>query len=251
MTYIGYAVDNARLFEEARESARRLQRVVDDLKATQEELVRGETLRAMGQLAAGMAHHLNNLFAVILGRTELLMGTTEKPPARRSLEIIRRAAEDGADVARRVQRFGRLHPLSEPVAVDLHQLAVAVVELTEPRRQEEAQLGHRIDVTVEAGTVPPAVGETAPIREVLMNLLLNAMDAMPDGGRATIRTWVEDKWGAVRRHRHRRRHVRRRASPGAATLLHHQGAKEYRARTERRLRRGTALRGNARDRQGS
>src|SRR5262245_38676645 len=148
MNYIGYAVDNARLFEEAQESARRLQRVVDDLKATQEELVRGETLRAMGQLAAGMAHHLNNLFAVILGRTELMMGAAESP-ARRSLEIIRRAAEDGADVARRVQRFSRLHPLAEPTAVDLNQLAAAVVELTEPRRQEEAQSGCRIEVAME------------------------------------------------------------------------------------------------------
>ncbi|HXJ78667.1 MAG TPA: ATP-binding protein [Candidatus Methylomirabilis sp.] len=191
MTSIGYAVDNARLFEEAQESARRLQRVVDDLRTTQEELVRGETLRAMGQLAGGMAHHLNNLFAVILGRSELLMGTTEQAPARRSLEIIRRAAEDGADVARRVQRFSRLHPLSEPVAVDMNQLAGTVVELTEPRRQAEAQSGRRIEITVEAGRVPPAVGETAPVREALLNLLLNAMDAMPAGGQATIKTWVE------------------------------------------------------------
>jgi signal transduction histidine kinase len=191
MTYIGYAVDNARLLEEAQESARRLQMVVDDLKATQEELVRGETLRAIGQLAAGMAHHLNNLFAVILGRSELLLGNTERSSARRSLEIIRRAAEDGADVARRVQRFSRLHPSSAPAAVDLSQLAATVVELTEARRQEEAESGRRIEVTVEAGAVPPAVGETAPVREALINLLLNAIDAMPNGGRATVKTWLE------------------------------------------------------------
>jgi signal transduction histidine kinase len=191
MTSIGYAVDNARLLDEAQESARRLQTVVDDLKATQEQLVRGETLRAIGQLASGMAHHLNNLFAVILGRSELLLGSTEEAPARRSLEIIRRAAEDGADVARRVQRFSRLQSSSEAAAVDLNQLAVAVVELTEPRRQEGAQSGRRIEVTVETGEVPPAVGETAPVREALMNLLLNAMDAMPEGGRATVKTWLE------------------------------------------------------------
>jgi len=81
MTSIGYAVDNARLLDEAQESARRLQTVVDDLKATQEQLVRGETLRAIGQPASGMAHHLNNLFAVILGRTELLLGTTTEAPS--------------------------------------------------------------------------------------------------------------------------------------------------------------------------
>ncbi len=184
--------DNARLLEEARESARQLQTVVDDLKATQEQLVRGETLRAIGQLASGMAHHLNNLFAVILGRAELLLASAEGAAARRSLEIIRRAAQDGADVARRVQRFSRRHPLSAPVAVDLNQLALDVVELTRPRWEDEAQLaGRRIEVTVEPGPVPPAAGEVAPLREALMNLLLNAMDAMPEGGQATIRTWVE------------------------------------------------------------
>jgi signal transduction histidine kinase len=191
MTYIGYAVDNARLLEEAQESARRLQAVVDDLKTTQEELVRGETLRAIGQLASGMAHHLNNLFAVILGRSELLLGSVESAAARRSLDIIRRSAQDGADVTRRVQRFSRLHPLSEPVAVDLNQLALHVVELTRPRWQDEALAGRRIEMTVEPGPVPLVVGELAPLREALMNLILNAVDAMPDGGQATIRTWVE------------------------------------------------------------
>jgi signal transduction histidine kinase len=191
MTYIGYAVDNARLLEEAQESARRLQTVVDDLKTTQEELVRGETLRAIGQLASGMAHHLNNLFAVILGRSELLLGSAESAAARRSLDIIRRSAQDGADVTRRVQRFSRLHPLSEPVAVDLNQLALHVVELTRPRWQDEALAERRIDMTVEPGPVPLVVGELAPLREALTNLILNAVDAMQEGGQATIRTWVE------------------------------------------------------------
>src|SRR5712692_8092291 len=86
MTYIGYAVDNSRLLEEAQSSASQLQNVVDDLKSTQGQLVRGETLRAMGQLSSGMAHHLNNLFAVILGRVELMMGKVQEAGVRRSLE---------------------------------------------------------------------------------------------------------------------------------------------------------------------
>src|SRR5262249_31430373 len=62
LTYLGYAVDNARLVEEAHQSSRQPQSVVDDLRATQAQLVRGETLAAIGKLASGMAHHLNNLF---------------------------------------------------------------------------------------------------------------------------------------------------------------------------------------------
>src|SRR5580765_3473538 len=113
MTYIGYAVDNSRLLEEAQSSASQLQGVVDDLKSTQAQLVRGETLRAMGQLSSGMAHHLNNLSAVILGRVELMMGKAQEAGVRRSLEISQRTAQDGAEVVRRVQRFSRVQPVSD------------------------------------------------------------------------------------------------------------------------------------------
>lgn len=193
MTYIGYAVDNSRLLEEAQRSASQLQGVVDDLKSTQAQLVRGETLRAMGQLSSGMAHHLNNLFAVILGRVELLMGKVQEAPVRRSLEIIQRTAQDGAEVVRRVQRFSRVQPVSDAVAVDLNQLVQEVVELTRPRWQDEAQLrGSRIEVAVEAGVIGAAAGEPAPLREVLMNLLLNAADAISQAGRITLKTWARD-----------------------------------------------------------
>ncbi len=193
MTYIGYAVDNSRLLEEAQSSATQLQGVVDDLKSTQAQLVRGETLRAMGQLSSGMAHHLNNLFAVILGRVELLMGKVQEQSVRRSLEIIQRTAQDGAEVVRRVQRFSRVQPVSDAVAVDVNQLVHEVVELTRPRWQDEAQLrGSRIEVAVETGTVGAAAGEPAPLREVLMNLLLNAADSITQAGKITLRTWMKD-----------------------------------------------------------
>ncbi|HEU4437682.1 MAG TPA: GAF domain-containing protein [Methylomirabilota bacterium] len=193
MTYIGYAVDNSRLLEEAQTSASRLQSVVDDLKSTQTQLVRGETLRAMGQLSSGMAHHLNNLFAVILGRVELLLGKVEETSVRRSLEIIQRTAQDGAEVVRRVQRFSRVQPVSDAVAVDLNQLVQEVVELTRPRWQDEAQLrGSRIEVVVDPGVIGAAAGEPAPLREVLMNLLLNAADSIRQSGRVTLKTWTRE-----------------------------------------------------------
>src|SRR5262249_19597063 len=114
------------------------------------------------------------------------------PHSRRSLEIIRRAAQDGADVARRVQRFSRLQPIAEPVAVDLNRLVLDVVALTEPRRQDpDESRTQAIAVDVQAGEVPPVVCEIVPLREALVNLLLNAADAMPDGGTITVRTWVD------------------------------------------------------------
>ena len=191
MTYIGYAVDNARLLDEAQDAARKLQSVVDDLKATQAHLVRGETLSAIGKLASGMAHHLNNLFAVILGRLETLLVKVPDQEARRYLEIVQRAAQDGAEVVRRVQRFGRVQPVSRTVPVDLNQLAQEVLELTRPRWHNEALLRQiRVDTALDLGAIRPVAGELAPLREVLMNLLLNGIDAMPDGGRLILKTWM-------------------------------------------------------------
>lgn len=194
MTYIGYAVDNARLLQEAQDSAVQLQSVVDDLRTTQAQLVRGETLAAIGKLASGMAHHLNNLFAVILGRLETLEAKVADPEARRYLNIVQRAAQDGAEVVRRVQRFSRVQPVSRTIPVDLNQLAQEVLDLTRPRWHNEAQLRHiRIDTALELGSIQPVAGELAPLREVLMNLVLNAIDAMPDGGRLGVKTWTDEK----------------------------------------------------------
>jgi signal transduction histidine kinase/CheY-like chemotaxis protein len=194
MTYIGYAVDNARLLEEAQDSARRLQIVVDDLKLTQERLVRGETLRAMGQLASGMAHHLNNLFAVILGRTELLLAGAESPGVRRSLEVVQRAARDGAEVARRVQRFSRLQPAMESTAVDLNEIAQDAVELTRSRLGEEVPLEERfVEFAMEPGPIPAVAADPTQLREVVMNVLQNATEAMPYGGKVTVRTWAAEE----------------------------------------------------------
>ncbi len=193
MTYIGYAVENARLLEAAQRAAQQLQKVVDDLKATQEQLVRGETLRAMGQLSSGITHHLNNLFAVILGRTELLLGQVQDAGVQRSLEVIRRTAEDGAEVARRVQRFSRLQPVTEMTSVDLNQIARDVIEATRSRWHDEAaERGAPIEVALEAGAIAPVAGEPVSLREAMLNLILNAIEAMPDGGKITVRSWQTD-----------------------------------------------------------
>src|SRR5215813_594065 len=191
LTYIAYAVDNARLLDDAQQAARQRQRVLDDLRATQAQLVRGETLSAIGKLASGMAHHLNNLFAVILGRLETLLVKVPDQDARRYLEIVQRAAQDGAEVVRRVQRFSRVQPASRTAPVDLNQLAQEVIELTRPRWHNEALLRQiRIDTALDLGALRPVAGELAPLREVLMNLLLNGIDAMPEGGRLIIKTWM-------------------------------------------------------------
>ncbi len=182
------ALENARLYQRAQEA-------YSDLAEAQERLVRGETMRAMGELAAGVAHHLNNLLAVVLGRLQLALG--KQPPAEiaRHITIAERATLDGAEVVRRMRGFGRDEQPQDLVAIDLNSLVEEIIELTRPRWQDEAHVrGITIATTFEAGAVPPMRGEVAPLREVLMNLVINAIDAMPDGGRITVRTWVADAW---------------------------------------------------------
>jgi signal transduction histidine kinase len=191
MTHIAYSLDNARLLAQSEQAAARLGEVVEDLKAAQARLVEGETLRAMGQMSSGMAHHLNNLLAVVSGRVQLLALRVTDPALRRQFDIVRRATDDAAEVVRRVLEFTAVRPVAETASLDLNHLVRQVLELTRPRWHDDAQLrGVAIRVALQLGDVPAAAGEAAAVREVLTNLVLNAVDALPEGGGITIRTWV-------------------------------------------------------------
>ncbi|MDO8476668.1 MAG: response regulator [Candidatus Rokubacteria bacterium] len=180
-------LENARLYAEA-------QRSLAELQAAQEKLVEGATLRALGEMASGAAHHLNNLLAVVLGRAQLLLQTADVGACRRPLEAIARAAGDAAEVVRRVQRFARMGASEERQELDLNALAREVLEMTQPRWQDQAQArGVPIEVVLRAGTVGPVSGNPPALREVVMNLVLNTVDALPAGGRIEIRTFLEGK----------------------------------------------------------
>jgi signal transduction histidine kinase/CheY-like chemotaxis protein len=181
------AIENARLVES-------LQQALDDLKAAQEQLVRGETLRSLGEMAAGAAHHLNNLLAVVVARIQLLLRKALDPKLQRSLEIVEQAALDGAEVVRRVQQFARVWPREEPVPVYLNQIAEEALEFTRLRWQNEARArGVEIDASLLPGQIPCISGQPAELREVVTNLVLNAVDALPNGGKIVLRSWAEHK----------------------------------------------------------
>ena len=195
MTHIAYAVDNARLLQEAQLSTNRLRRAMEDLRTTQTRIVEGETLRAVGQMASGMAHHVNNLLAVISGRVQLLLGRTTQPEVRRPLEIVQQATFDAADVVRRVLGFTAVQPVISGASVDLNDIVREVAELTRPRWRDEAQIrSAALDVVLELGEVPRVNGDASALREVVMNLLFNAIDAMQQSGTIRITTWGADDW---------------------------------------------------------
>ncbi len=175
---VGTFIQNAQLYEQLDESRQRS--------------VQAERLRAVGEMAAGVAHDFNNILAIIMGRAEILLETTSVPEVRRPLDIIVKAAQDGARTVRRIKEFTRQSSGARREPVDLYTLARDVVEMTRARWHDQAEArGLRYDVSVEGGAVPPALGDAADLREALTNLVFNALDAMPQGGRLTLRTVVD------------------------------------------------------------
>ncbi|MBI4611533.1 MAG: GAF domain-containing protein [Candidatus Rokubacteria bacterium] len=176
------AIRSARLFEERT-------RAYDELAAAQDQLIRTEKLRALGEMASGVAHDFNNLLTSILGRTQLLSRRVEDPTLREWLQVIEQAALDGAQTVRRIQEFTRVRRDQPYVSVDLNQVVEDALEVTRPRWPEEPHSrGTTVQVVTALAPIPPVSGDPAELREALTNLILNAVDAMPEGGRLSLTT---------------------------------------------------------------
>ncbi|HET7904799.1 MAG TPA: ATP-binding protein [Candidatus Eisenbacteria bacterium] len=165
---------------------------VSAMRDLQERLVRGEKLRALGELAAGVAHDFNNILGIIIGRTQLLLMKTQDPEVVSGLNVVRQAAADGGEAVRRIQQFSRVREDREHEALDLPGIAEEVVEITRGKWKNEAQRrGVKVDVRIETASPLPILGSRAEIREALTNLIFNALDAMPRGGTIAIRCRAE------------------------------------------------------------
>jgi PAS domain S-box-containing protein len=159
-----------------------------------------ERLRSLGEMASGVAHDFNNMLGVILGRTEVMIGRTTVGvhATAEDLNVIKQAALDGSETVKRLQAFSGIKRLPQNEVSDINQLLRDVVEFTRARWRDAAhQRGVTIDVVAEPGDVPPVKGGAAELREVLVNLIFNATDAMPEGGRITMRTFRRDDMVAV------------------------------------------------------
>jgi signal transduction histidine kinase/ActR/RegA family two-component response regulator/putative methionine-R-sulfoxide reductase with GAF domain len=185
---IAPAIENARLYEE-------VERALNTLKTTQEQLVRVERLRAMGELASGVAHDLNNALAAILGRVQILINQVKESPHQRSLQLIEQAAQDSAQVVRRILDFARLESHTEFSNVDVNRLIEDIVELTRHKWHDEAQSkGQVIEIKTNIGDVPIVLGNYSELREALMNLVINAYEAIPEDGAIELRTYHSENY---------------------------------------------------------
>ncbi|TCS14889.1 PAS domain-containing protein [Caulobacter sp. BK020] len=170
-----------------------LQAAYDDLRQSQQAILQQERLKALGQMASGIAHDINNALSPVSLYTEAMIETEPglSPAGRGQLEIIRRAVEDVGQTIGKMREFYRLRETQlETEPVQLNELVAQVLELTRARWNDMAmQRGVVIKVeTALADDLPPVLGVASEIREALVNLVFNAIDAMPDGGLLAVST---------------------------------------------------------------
>jgi signal transduction histidine kinase/ActR/RegA family two-component response regulator/uncharacterized membrane protein affecting hemolysin expression len=170
-----------------------LQRAYDDLRQSQQAVMQQERLRALGQMASGIAHDINNAISPVTLYTDMLL---EREPnlserARGCLVTIQRAIEDVADTVARMREFYRpREPQLVLARVALNRTIEHVVELTRARWSDlPQQRGIVIELLTDlAPDLPQIMGAEGEIRDALTNLVFNAVDAMPEGGTLTLRT---------------------------------------------------------------
>ena len=181
-------VDNSPLVVEGRTTGvLGIARDITEQKEERERAARADKLRALGQLASGVAHDFNNSLAAILGRAQLLRRQVNDPALVRNLDIIQTAAEDAAATVRRIQTFARKSPVKEFELLDVSSLLNDAIEITRTRWENEARLrGLEYEVRLEAEAGQNTYGSASELREVFVNLIVNAVDAMPRGGKLAI-----------------------------------------------------------------
>jgi signal transduction histidine kinase/ActR/RegA family two-component response regulator len=174
---------------------RDLERAYNELRQTQATVMQQERLKALGQMASGIAHDVNNALSPVVGFSDLILrgeyGLNES--GKKFLKHIRTAGEDIAHIVSRLREFYRRRDDTERMQkLDLNALTEQVVDMTRPRWRDIPQSnGITIEVQTDlANEVPSLVGIESEVREAMTNLVINAVDALPSGGRVTLRTHV-------------------------------------------------------------
>jgi PAS domain S-box-containing protein len=188
-SHVALAGHQARLYDA-------LQAAYQDLRQTQQTVMQQERLRALGQIASGIAHDINNALSPAALYTQSLLTHEQalSERARDHLTVIQRAIEDVAQTVQRMRAFYMPRGLELTLApIDMNQVLAQVVDLTRARWSNMPQeKGVVVEVKTElAADLPKVLGAESEVRDALTNLMLNAVDALPDGGVIRLRTRAE------------------------------------------------------------
>ncbi|HSE16841.1 MAG TPA: ATP-binding protein [Pyrinomonadaceae bacterium] len=188
-TYLKNVETSATQAAQAEKHVKELSHYIAEQERIREQFSQMEKLSALGELASGVAHDFNNTLAGILGRAQLLQRCDDAEKLRRGLDIIIKTAEDGAKTVKRIQDFARQRRDHNFEIVSIDQILLDASEITRPRWKNCAEASN-IHITVELLIQSNAMvmGDDSELREVLVNMVFNAIDAMPEGGTLTLTT---------------------------------------------------------------
>jgi signal transduction histidine kinase/CheY-like chemotaxis protein len=157
-------------------------------EAQREQDIHAQKMAALGELSFGVAHNVNNTLTGILGRAQLILRNSNDPTKVESgLELIIKSAEDGAHIIRRIQDFARQRPSREFETISIAELLKDACEMTRPRWEARSEFA-QIRFALHADCRAYIKGDPVELREVLVNMIYNAIDAMPSGGEIRVAT---------------------------------------------------------------
>ncbi|MEL6820483.1 MAG: ATP-binding protein, partial [Calditrichota bacterium] len=157
-----------------------------------------ERMKSVGEVASSSAHHLNNVLSVIIGKGQLLQRKLGGTPYERDIALMLQAANDGANTIRRLQ-MRDVNGIAREVASDysvlnLNNLIQEVVDIARPRIEAESRSrGLHYEIALSLGEIKPVKGNATELREILFNLINNAIDAMPRGGKVSLQTTLKNE----------------------------------------------------------
>ncbi len=157
-------------------------------EAQREQEIHAQKMAALGELSFGVAHNVNNTLTGILGRAQLILRNSNDPAKiEAGLELIIKSAEDGAHIIRRIQDFARQRPSREFEVISIAELLKDACEMTRPRWEARSEFAP-IRFALHADCQAHVKGDPVELREVLVNMIYNAIDAMPSGGEVRVST---------------------------------------------------------------
>ncbi len=188
-----------KLVAKLEQQVRELTRANQELKVTQERLIQAERYRALAQLIRGIAHDFNNILTIILGNLTMVLMDVEDEVIREDLLAIQKAAEDGEEMIQRIRLFSPFESDDdEKQPIEIEQLIEDTVLFTKPRWSKPTpDYNATISVNMYLGKPFAVMGYPSELREVFVNLIFNAIDAMPKGGEITLKTKQEAGKGYI------------------------------------------------------